>query len=126
MKRQAVKPGSKARAGYPDMQDPRLRALLKKLALGTAALGLAGAVGLGATGCSSPGDKYVPPADDIWMESGGIPLTDDAEDQQSHWMDTVDQANLQDTQDLLAPDSDAVPDEDWFIGGIEMVETWEE
>jgi hypothetical protein len=128
MKRQAVKAGTKARAGYPDIHDPRLRALLKKLALGTATLGLAGAMGLGATGCSSSGEKYVPPdvAEDQWSSEDQYWESEGLTERGEVSLDTVDQANLPDIEDLLAPDLDAVADEDWFIGGIEMLETWEE
>ena len=58
MKRQPVKKGALVGAAYPNVNDPQFRALLKRLAKGTAMAGLAGVMGLAVPACDLfPSDK---------------------------------------------------------------------
>ena len=73
MKRQPVKKGALVGAAYPNVNDPQFRALLKRLAKGTAMAGLAGVMGLAVPACDLfPSDK-APEQDvgeDYWVGGG--------------------------------------------------------
>jgi hypothetical protein len=129
MKRQPVKKGALVGAAYPNVNDPQFRALLKRLAKGTAMAGLAGVMGLAVPACDLfPSDKApeqdVGPADTTGGDGtaldtpyntdtmgGIIPLPEDV---------FTDDTTNQDFE-LLGMMADVgntdVVEEDWMLGG---------